>query len=104
MANTTVLLHGAQPADQSALYAEGDSSQLGSFYLGGSSSTSGSTKATSMQIIRRSLEDADIPPDVTDVIMHSWRHSTRGGQYQRYRVRYDTDYIFVEVSRYRLLK
>ena len=83
MANTTVLLHGAQPADRSAPYAQGDSSQLGSSYLGGSSSTSGSTEATGMQIIRRSLEDADIPPDVTNVIMHSWRHSTHK-QYDQY--------------------
>ena len=72
-----------RPADGSATYAQGDSSQLGSSYLGGSSSTSGSTEATGMQIIRRSLEDADIPPDVTDVIMHSWRHSTHK-QYDHY--------------------
>ena len=83
VANPTVFLRGAQPADGSATYAQGDSSQLGSSYLGGSSSTSGSTEATGMQIIRRSLGDADIPPDVTDVIMHSWRHSTHK-QYDHY--------------------
>ena len=83
MANTTVFLCGAQPADGSAMYAQGDSSQLGSSYLGGTSSTSGSTDATGMQIIWRSLEDADIPPDITDVIMHSWRHSPHK-QYDHY--------------------
>ena len=87
MANTTVFLRRAQPADGSATYAQGDSSQLGSSYLGGSSSTSGSTEATGMQIIRRSVEDADIPPYVTNVIMHSWRHSTRK-QYDHYIVKW----------------
>ena len=41
------------------------------------------TEAPGMQIIRRSLEEADIPPDVTDVIMHSWRRSTHK-QYDHY--------------------
>ena len=70
MTNTTVLLRGAQSADGRAMYTQGDSLQFGSFYLGESSSTSGSTEATGMQIISRSLEDADIPADVTNVIMH----------------------------------
>ena len=82
MANTTVL-HGAQPADGSAPYARSDSSQLSASYLGGSSSTSESTEATGMQVIRRSLEDADVPPDVTNIITHSWRHSTHK-QYDHY--------------------
>ena len=51
--------------------------------LAGLSSTSGSTEATGMQIIRRSLKGADIPPAVTNVIMHSWRHSTHK-QYDHY--------------------
>ena len=71
MTNTTVLLRGAQSADERATYTQGDSLQLGLSYLGESSSTSGSTEATGMQIIRRSLEDADIPPDVTNVIKHT---------------------------------
>ena len=70
MTNTTVLLRGAQSADGRAMYTQGDPLQFGSFYLGESSSTSGSTEATGMQIISRSLEDADIPADVTNVIMH----------------------------------
>ncbi|CAH3165392.1 unnamed protein product, partial [Porites lobata] len=36
-----------------------------------------------MQVIRRSLQESEISPDIVDIIMHSWRDSTQK-QYKVY--------------------
>lgn len=48
-----------------------------------SSSTSGSTEPAGMQVIRRSLCESDISPDIINTIMHCWRDTTQK-QYSNY--------------------
>ena len=81
--NTTIFLNCSQPADRRPTDAQSDSSELGSPYVEQSSSTARSIDTTGMQIIRRPLQDAGIPTDIINVIMHSWRDSTLK-QYDHY--------------------
>ena len=54
-----------------------------SFKFGQSPSTSSTTGVAGMQIIRQSLQDSDISPDIVEVILQSWRDSTHK-QYKVY--------------------
>ena len=76
--------HGCtQLADRHASYSEGFSSESGSSNSGQSPSTSSTFGTTGMQVIRQSLQNARISPDIVEVIMQSWRERTHK-QYKVY--------------------
>ena len=82
--DNSTLFHGCtQLADRHASYSERFSSESGSSNPGQSPSTSPTTGAAGMQIIRQSLQISEISPDIVDVIMQSWRDSTHK-QYKVY--------------------
>ena len=74
---------GTQPIGCSTTAASHQSSTPDSSNLGRSSSSSRTTEAHGMQVIRRSLCESDIPTDIINTIMHSWRDGTHK-QYNTY--------------------
>ncbi|CAB4009624.1 Poly P3 [Paramuricea clavata] len=76
--------HGSsQSVSQCSTDSQSNSPEPGSSHIGHSSSTSGSTEVYGMQVIQRSLCESDIPTDIINTIMHSWRDSTHK-QYGNY--------------------
>ena len=72
-----------EPTNRHTTHSEGFSPESGSFNSGRSPSSSSPTGAVGMQVIRQSLQESEIPPDIAEVIMHSWRDSTHK-QYKVY--------------------
>ena len=81
---THPFFHGCtQLADRHASYSESFSSESGSSNSEQSPSTSSTIGPVGMQIIGQSLQHSGISPDIVEVIMQSWRDSTRK-QYKVY--------------------
>ena len=81
--NSALFYSCTEPTNRHTTHSEGFSSESGSSNSGRSPSSSSSSGAVGMQIIRQSLQESEIPPDIAEVIMHSWRDSTHK-QYKVY--------------------
>ena len=81
--NSTLFHRCTQLADRHASFSEGFSSESGSSNFGQSPSTSSTTGVAGMQIIRQSLQNSEISPDIVVIIMQSWRDNTHK-QYKVY--------------------
>ncbi|CAB4027812.1 Hypothetical predicted protein [Paramuricea clavata] len=71
-----ILYGSSQSVSRCSTDSQSNSPEPGSSHVRQSSSTSGSTEVYCMQVIRRSLCESDIPTDIINTIMHSWRDST----------------------------
>ena len=83
MDNSTLFHSCIQLVERHASHSERFSSESGSSNSGHYPSTSSTTGAVGMQIIRQSLQNSEISPDIVQVIMQSWRDNTHK-QYKLY--------------------
>ena len=83
VANSAVFHECAKLVDQQTPNREGDIPELSSSIADQPTPATSTIRLTGMQIIRHSLSECQVPPDIADVIMQSWRTSTQK-QYQVY--------------------
>ena len=76
MDNPVLFYSCTEPTNRHTTHFESFSPESGSSNSGRSPSASSPTEAVGMQIIRQSLQESEIPPDIAEVIMHSWRDNT----------------------------
>ena len=83
VANSAVFHECAKLVDQQTPNREGDIPELSSSIAEQPTLVTSTVGLTVVQIIRHSLSECQVPPDIADVIMQSWRTSTQK-QYQVY--------------------
>ena len=84
LVDNSALFYGCtEPTNRNATCIQCFSSEPDSSNSGRSSSPTPTTAVDGMQVIRRSLQESEISPDIVDIIMHSWRDSTQK-QYKVY--------------------
>ena len=81
--NSALFYDCTEPTNRNATYIQCFSSESDSSNSGRSSSPTPTPTVDGMQVIRRSLQESEISPDIVDIIMHSWRDSTQK-QYKVY--------------------
>ena len=84
LVDNSALFYGCtEPTNRNATCIQCFSSEPDSSNSGWSSSPTPTPAVDGMQVIRRSLQESEISPDIVDIIMHSWRDSTQK-QYKVY--------------------
>lgn len=84
LVDNSALFYGCtEPTNRNATCIQCFSSEPDSSNSGRSSSPTPTPAVDGMQVIRRSLQESEISPDIVDIIMHSWRDSTQK-QYKVY--------------------
>ena len=84
LVDNSALFYGCtEPTNRNATCIQCFRSESGSSNPGRSSSPTPTTAVDGMQVIRRSLQESEISPEIVHIIMHSWRDSTQK-QYKVY--------------------
>ena len=77
LVDNSALLYGCtEPSNRNLTCIKYFSSESDSSNSGRSSSPTPTSAVDGMQVIRRSLQESEISPDIVDIIMHSWREHT----------------------------